>query len=38
MDRVLVLEDDVDFEAFFASQLKKLLNETETLKLNWDLM
>lgn len=38
MDRVLVLEDDVDFEAFFASRLKKLLNETETLKLNWDLI
>ena len=38
LKRVLILEDDVDFEPKFKKNLKLLLDETETLQLDWDLM
>ena len=38
LKRVLILEDDVDFEPKFKNNLRLLLDETETLKLDWDLM
>lgn len=38
LKRVLILEDDVDFEPKFKKNLRLLLDETETLKLDWDLM
>ncbi|KAL5484486.1 hypothetical protein EMCRGX_G020997 [Ephydatia muelleri] len=38
LKRVLILEDDVDFEPKFKKNLRLLLDETETLKLDWDLI
>ena len=38
MDRVLVLEDDVDFEPFFRRNLETVLREVEEVDPEWDLV
>ncbi|XP_071948001.1 procollagen galactosyltransferase 2-like isoform X2 [Antedon mediterranea] len=37
-ETVIVLEDDVRFEAFFTMKLKKLLNEPQKLDIAWELI
>ena len=38
LDRVLVLEDDVDFQPNFKEQLSVVLNEVENIDPEWDLL
>lgn len=38
LDRVLVLEDDVDFQPNFKQQLSVVLEEVEKVDPDWDLL
>ena len=38
LDRVLIFEDDADFEPQFRESLAKVLSEAEVFTPNWDLM
>ena len=38
LDRVLVLEDDIDFEPRFREGLAEVMTEAEVLTPTWDLM
>ena len=38
LERVLVLEDDIDFEPRFREGLAEVMNEAETVTPTWDLM
>ena len=38
MDRVLVLEDDIDFQPFFRQNLETVLREVEEVDPEWDLV
>ena len=38
LDRVLVLEDDIDFEPRFREGLAEVMKEAEVLTPSWDLM
>ena len=38
LDRILVLEDDIDFEPFFRQNLEIVLKEIEEIDPEWDLV